>query len=233
MYHIHYIPSLKCELSLCKFLKCIPFEFDPKAGNVIKWVKHIQIVRLQCVLSVAYTAAQFANVFFGELSLTGSFQGAAFLPLYAMATVVRWNYSGDKEPIQVVNSFLSFEKKILRAKLVIMWSTILKLATNVSDLPDPSKSNMFCKLMRFFIPFAAGAFVVTIVLKFILLTFAPCTPPFLLSIVEDCGKTEVALLHLFESWMAWHMFTAGGWYTLYIIFAGIESILSYIFILEK
>ncbi|OXA48219.1 hypothetical protein Fcan01_17287, partial [Folsomia candida] len=99
---------------------------------------------------------------------------------------------------------------------------------------------MFCKLMRFFVPFAAGAFVVTTVLKFILLTFSPCTPPFLLSIVEDCGRTEVALgpfvlgiLHVFECWMAWHMVTAGGWYTLYIIFAGIESILSYIFILEK
>ncbi|XP_035702376.1 uncharacterized protein LOC118433952 [Folsomia candida] len=94
--------------------------------------------------------------------------------------------------------------------------------------------------MRIFIPLSNVSIMGLVLLKFVLLTFAPCTPPFILSMLSDCKVLkgqfefwELLGLHLFESWMLWQMIFAGSWLCLYIIFVGIDCFLSYLRVLER
>lgn len=115
MYSTHYLKVLKRHLDVCKFLKCIPFEFDETLGRIIKTrsLKHIRIFRLECILSLIYTVAVFLNISVGHLTLTGKCKGLAFFPLYIFGVVTRWNYSLDLGSMQVINSMLEFEMKVL------------------------------------------------------------------------------------------------------------------------
>ncbi|OXA61960.1 hypothetical protein Fcan01_00081, partial [Folsomia candida] len=78
--------------------------------------------------------------------------------------------------------------------------------------------------------------------QFALLTYAPCTPPFILSMLPSCKEMTDAgdwsvtmvtfLVHIFELWMSLHILSAGGIALIYVFLLGIVCILSYIRILE-
>lgn len=113
-----YLPFLKLDLRVCKFVKCLPFEFDKNLGHLVTTGKvwNLRIFKLECILTVVYAAALIANVCLGNLTMTGKMQGAAFLPIYIFAVVTRWNYSLEVGPIQVINSMVQFENKVLRGE---------------------------------------------------------------------------------------------------------------------
>ncbi|OXA36538.1 hypothetical protein Fcan01_28697 [Folsomia candida] len=116
MYHIDYLPLLKLNLRICKFVKCQPFEYDEKSGLIVR-TRDVDLIRMfkwQSILSLIYTFATFLHVCFGGLNLTGKFQGSLFLVLDILITATRWNYSVDKSPGQIVNSFMNFELEILK-----------------------------------------------------------------------------------------------------------------------
>ncbi|OXA61761.1 hypothetical protein Fcan01_00410 [Folsomia candida] len=175
--------------------------------------------RLQCVLSVVYTGAMLANICFGWLTLTERFQGFVFFSLYFFCCMQRWNWNLDITGIQVINSFLDYEDELL-----------------ADNLPPPLSFGG--KMMRIFIPAAEMSILVIAVLQFLLLTYVPCTPPFILSMQPKCTKTMgFGAVHLgvriFEGWMVRHMMLAGGCWIIYALFTGIVSILSYFSILNR
>lgn len=79
-----------------------------------------------------------------------------------------------------------------------------------------------------------------VVLKFVLLTISPCTPPFIMSMMQDCRQASGGIaffgkmgLHAFEAWMLWQMIFAGSWLVLYVIFVGIDCFLNYLGVIER
>lgn len=122
MYHTDYFPLLKLHLRVCKFLKCIPFEYNEKLGIIIRTrnVQHIRMFKWQSILSLLYTFATFLHVFFGGLTLIEKFQESLFLIMDILVTAMRWNYSLDPSPGQIINAFINFEKQILRGPICIV-----------------------------------------------------------------------------------------------------------------
>ncbi|XP_035702047.1 uncharacterized protein LOC118433837 [Folsomia candida] len=92
-------------------------------------------------------------------------------------------------------------------------------------------------MMRIFIPTAEFSLPVIVLLLFSLLTYAPCTAPFIVSMQQYCNNgmqfSAVRLtLHLFEAWMVWHILMAGGTWIIYAFLTGVVAILSIVGILE-
>ncbi|OXA61760.1 hypothetical protein Fcan01_00411 [Folsomia candida] len=163
--------------------------------------------------------ALFSNICFGWLTLTERFQGFVFFSLYFFCCMQRWNWNLDIAGIQVINSFLDYEDELL------------------ADNPPPPLS-LGAKMMRIFIPTAEISLPVIALLQFLLLRYAPCTPPFIMSMQPKCterARFSVVQLgvHVFEGWMFLHMLLAGGCWVIYALFTGIVSILSYFSILNR
>lgn len=74
---------------------------------------------------------------------------------------------------------------------------------------------------------------------FVLLTMDPCTPPFLLSMSDRCGKMncmkfgpEIFVI-LFEAYMTLQLACSGSTWPMYVLFTGIETILNYSQLLKR
>ncbi|OXA43101.1 hypothetical protein Fcan01_22054 [Folsomia candida] len=135
-----------------------------------------------------------------------------------LVTAMRWNYSLDPSPGQIINAFINFEKQILRGH------------------PSPPTS-LVTKFMRVVIPLAIISLSIVPVFQLLLLLFVPCTPPFLLSMRANCkepgasGYVVQFGIRLFESWMQWHMTLSGGTWVIYVLFVGTVCFLTYFRIL--
>lgn len=111
-----FLPSLISYLRLCKRLKCTPIEYHNKTGRFVicRNVRQLNIFKLQCVLSLVYLAGMFFNLCFGSHTLPARLQGVSFFVIYLTTFIIRWNYDLDIEAIQVINSFLDFERTIIQ-----------------------------------------------------------------------------------------------------------------------
>ncbi|OXA64469.1 hypothetical protein Fcan01_00363 [Folsomia candida] len=191
------------------------------SGRMIltKNLRHIRMFRLQSVLSVVYVGAMLANICFGWLTLTERLQGFVFFSLYFFCSIQKWNWNLDIAGIQVINSFLDYEDELL-----------------ADNAPPPL--SLGAKMMRIFIPAGEISLSAVALLQFLLLRYAPCTPPFIMSMQPNCtnraGFSAVQLgVHLFEGWMFWHMMMAAGCWFVHVFFTGILSLLSYFKILNR
>lgn len=70
MYRITFLPILKRHLSICKILKCFPFEFDTVAKTFKRTgsVSHQKLFRLQCLLSILLLPTMLLNLSFGHFT---------------------------------------------------------------------------------------------------------------------------------------------------------------------
>ncbi|OXA46953.1 hypothetical protein Fcan01_18363 [Folsomia candida] len=118
MYQTEFGRFLEYRLKLSNIFNCLPFDFDKNSGRLTKSksIRQIYIFKLQCVLTVIYAMAMFLHICIGQLTVSGRLQGVAMLLGYVMASIVKWNYSIDIAPIQVVNAFLDFEARIVESK---------------------------------------------------------------------------------------------------------------------
>lgn len=73
----------------------------------------------QSILALIYTFAMFLHVCFGGLTLPEKFQGSLFLVMNILLMATQWNYSLDPSAGQIVNSFINFEKQILKGSIYI------------------------------------------------------------------------------------------------------------------
>ncbi|OXA42400.1 hypothetical protein Fcan01_22900 [Folsomia candida] len=111
------------------------------------------------------------NIFYGPLTLPKRLQGLVLLVTCITASITRWNWSIDVGPIQVINAFLKFEERIIK---------------NLPFMPI----SMGTRTMKIFIFLIQIFEFVYAILLWILLRFLPCTPPFILSMFENCGGAE-------------------------------------------
>ncbi|OXA49641.1 hypothetical protein Fcan01_15395 [Folsomia candida] len=99
--------------------------------------------------------------------------------------------------------------------------------------------SMGTKAVKAFIILMEIGVVAYPVLIFLLLRFLPCTPPFILSMLELCGNAPpisygVGLaVHVFETWMNFHIMFSGTAWILYILFVGITFLLNYFELLNR
>lgn len=201
------------------------FEYDQKLGLIVttRNAKLIRMFKWQSILSLIYTLATFLHVCFGRLSLVEKFQGSLVLPMDLLITAKRWNHSLDKSPGQIVNAFINFETEIMKGSkytlscyiyyiciLVCHPKCLAYFSITFLDLPK-APTSLGTKLMRVFIPVFTISLTMAPLLEILLLLFAPCTPPFLLSMLPNCkecytsGNLIQFGIRLFESWMQWHM----------------------------
>ncbi|XP_035708011.1 uncharacterized protein LOC118435721 [Folsomia candida] len=219
-----FLPSLISYLRLCKRLKCTPIEYHNKTGRFVicRNVRQLNIFKLQCVLSLVYLAGMFFNLCFGSHTLPARLQGVSFFVIYLTTFIIRWNYDLDIEAIQVINSFLDFERTIIQ---------------NDIRLPLSSPET---KSMKSFIRIAQSSVLVFPMLQLVLLTYSPCTPPFLLSMAPTCNEASSVLQYflqfgtnIFETWMSFHNLFSCTIILFYTFCMGIVSILNYINVLKK
>ncbi|OXA36746.1 hypothetical protein Fcan01_28486 [Folsomia candida] len=219
MFSAKFLPIPKFHLKFCKFLNCIPFRYSENLGRLVP-IKNGDTLfkfKLQCVLSTLYCGAMGANIFLGGLSTTEKLQGSIFLMAYLIGAVSRWNYELSPGPIQVINSFLQYEAGPLR------------------DLLHISVQSGIVKVMRTFIWLMEFSICVIPILQLVLLIYAPCTAPFILSMIPNCGERSnrgfQVGIHLFESWMGYHTMYSGATWLCYVLLGGITGFLEYLKIL--
>lgn len=118
MYTTQFFPLLVRHLGLCRLLKSVPAKFDSKLGKIVpvENPRDITIFRIQCIISLVYkyTVAMFLNLCIGPLTVPKKFQGVSFFLIYVLLLFFKWNYHLDIAPIQVVNSCVKFEKKLVK-----------------------------------------------------------------------------------------------------------------------
>ncbi|XP_035702099.1 uncharacterized protein LOC118433849 [Folsomia candida] len=194
MFQAQVLQIFKMHIKVGQFLKCIPFEYYDTSGKLLKSesAEQLQFFKFQSIISALYAVTMFVNVFVGPLTLTGRFQGLTFSLIYAIAAVSGWNYRMDIIPAQVINFFLQFEEKVIK------------------ELPSQGIS-FLTKALKIVVVLCEFSVVTVPILEFILLSFAPCIPPFMLSMMSNCTTLQTnaswqiqgmqLVIHLFEAWV--------------------------------
>lgn len=72
--------------------------------------------RVLCLLTLFYVATIFVNLAFSKLHVSLKIHGFVYFTTYCITLVGLWNFDLDIAPMQVVNSFMDFEEKILQIK---------------------------------------------------------------------------------------------------------------------
>ncbi|OXA40398.1 hypothetical protein Fcan01_25070 [Folsomia candida] len=221
MYQTEYLPRLIFLLKICKLLSCHPFEWDAKSDRLIQCRSPIRIgmFKLQCLLSVGYCTTQGLNIFFGPLTTIEKFQGFGIFMTYLLASTIRWNYNLDNGPSQVIHAFLDVEATLM---------------FNLPHLP----ASLETKAVKLYIQLCDVCIPAFPVLLFILLRVAPCTPPFILSMLLGCQDADTCIgsylgVHIFEAWMSAHIVYSAGIVACYVFFVGIVFILNFLRVLES
>ncbi|OXA48881.1 hypothetical protein Fcan01_16463 [Folsomia candida] len=125
---------------------------------------------MQCILTAIYCTAMFLNICIGPLPTSRRLQGFAVFMATVSASILKWNYSIDIAPIQIVNAFLDFEERIM------------------SDLPT-LRLAVTGRAIKVFLYLLEISLFTYPIFVFLLLRFLPCTPPFILSMFATCGRT--------------------------------------------
>ncbi|OXA40284.1 hypothetical protein Fcan01_24852 [Folsomia candida] len=219
MFHSEFLSLLKLHIKICQFLQCVAISWDEKEEISIQTrsLKQARSFKWQCTLSLIYCGAMFLHTSFGRLSQTDKFQGAVFLTVAILATASRLVM--DNSGVQMLNTLLKFEKNVIQG--------YPQAPPRFSD-----------KIMAMFIQLCEISVPLIPLLQLTLLTYEPCTAPFLLSMDPTCKIVMVSrciklvqwtfslAVHLFETWL-WltFMYSASVWVA-YVLFAGIMCILS-------
>ncbi|OXA41533.1 Zinc finger and SCAN domain-containing protein 10, partial [Folsomia candida] len=105
----------------------------------------------------------------------------------------------------------------------------------IPDLPRIAVSLRTKAIKMFLVWLEVSAFLFQIIV-FLLVQFLPCTPPFILSMLADCGRSDAEpacflnyvarfAIQMFETWMSCHTTYSGTTWILYVLFVGINFLL--------
>ncbi|OXA53979.1 hypothetical protein Fcan01_11354 [Folsomia candida] len=223
MYSIVFLPILKSHLIPCRLHNCVPFEFDDKSKRFTKSSRNLRTSQFQCFISILYSFAMLAFLLFGQITRTDKFQGAVFFMLSLLASITRWTNIVDNDTIQVINTFLEFEK------------TAVLLDDGYTFVNSRTMKGMkyFILLMEFSLPLFS-------ILQILLLVFIPCTPPFLMSMSSSCRSSVTPLrlcnirfvLHLADLWILSNNIFSAAIPILFVLCGGAVSFLAYFNILK-
>lgn len=223
MYRTEFLPRLIFLLKICKILSCYPFEWDHILGRLIKCPPRlVATFKMQCLLSVGFYTAIGLNICFGPLTEFEKFLGFCFFMAYLVTSTIRWNYSLDNGPSQIIHAFLDVEATLM---------------TNLPHLP----ASLETKAVQLYIKLCDVCIPAFPVLVFILLRVVPCTPPFIASMFPGCQDVESTIanylgrlgVNVFEAWMSVHIMYSAGIVACYVFFVGIIFILNFLRVLER
>ncbi|OXA49897.1 hypothetical protein Fcan01_15891 [Folsomia candida] len=139
----------------------------------------------------------------------------------------------------IFSSKFPFLQKLALNRGALQGNRIARMVTH-PELPK-SPVSLRTKAMKLCIILCESTVAVFPTLIFILLTFAPCTPPFILSMLPNCQPVQTTLLgrgiqgliHLYEIWTISHITYSGSIWIFYILFVGIDCMLNYLNLLKR
>ncbi|OXA47612.1 hypothetical protein Fcan01_17873 [Folsomia candida] len=174
--------------------------------------------KLLNLVMLTYFLAVSSHVYFGLMPLAKKLQGFVFCLIYFMLMGSSWNYDLDKAQIQMINTCLDFEAKILQGEKML-------------KTPQQAKA-----IIMFFYMLKHNYYLIPLaVLGLILLE--PCTPPFHLSMSLSCSAIQwkglIILIPFLETYICACFCYIGSAGIVYNLFAGISSLLNYFQLLER
>lgn len=116
MYTTQFSPFLKRHLAICRYVKTFPYDFNPKTRRLFKVhdPKLGKRHQMMCLISLAYISTLFLGLILGNHTAAMKVIGVIFIMAYCLPLSGHWNFNLELTPIQVLNSFMDFEAKVLR-----------------------------------------------------------------------------------------------------------------------
>lgn len=131
MYSTQFLPIIIEHYHRCqKIFKYYPFQFNPKLERFvsISSPRGRRMFKLLNLVMLTYFLAVSSHVYFGLMPLAKKLQGFVFCLIYFMLMGSSWNYDLDKAQIQMINTCLDFEAKILQGAQLFksIWINVQK-----------------------------------------------------------------------------------------------------------
>lgn len=123
MYSTDFLPSLLRQISVSGRLNSILYDFDRNTGNffMTKNFSQIRIFRIQIVSQLAYCIFMLAHLLVSDLPKAKTLQGFVFCCIYFIGLGARWNYDMDVNIVQIINSSMEFEKKLVEGTCILIY----------------------------------------------------------------------------------------------------------------
>ncbi|OXA47716.1 hypothetical protein Fcan01_17514 [Folsomia candida] len=219
MYTTLFSPFLKRHLALCSYLKTFPYDFNPETRRLFKvtdgecGMRH----RLMCLIILAYMSTLLLGLIMGNHSAAARIIGIVFFMTYCLP-VGQWNYNLEMTPVQVLNAFMDFETKVLKDR-------------------ENMKMSLLARAMALFMHVAHFSVIAVPMAAFALILVRPCTPPFLLSLSNQCEGIvwygPAIIIPLFELWIGLQFFITGTVWSFFGIFVSVVTLQTYFRILNS
>lgn len=118
MLSITFLPHLKQHVRLARLICCLPFEWGPYTDNLIplKGKLHRVLVRGQMMLQLVHTICQLIFTAGSTRSTNTKMQTMVFTSIYVTGHFLRWNWQLDTVAMELLNSFINFERKFFHGK---------------------------------------------------------------------------------------------------------------------
>lgn len=121
MYSTKFLPWLIRHFKFSRLINCLPFEFDTQPGKITgitsKW--RIRVCQIQSILGFAYWLILLHHFCFGQGTMLKKLQGFPFLICFTILIGCGFCVDQDVAPIQMINSILNFEKRLLKSPYFI------------------------------------------------------------------------------------------------------------------
>lgn len=118
MYSTYFLPFIVQHYRICqKIFKYYPFQFDPKLKRFIcknTSPRGEKMLRLLYLVMLSYTLFVSCHLCLMSMPLAKKIQGFVFCLIFLIVTGSSWTWNVlDKAEIQMINTCLEFEDKIL------------------------------------------------------------------------------------------------------------------------
>lgn len=122
MISITFLPHLKQHVKLARLICCLPFEWHPRTDNLVpvKGKFNRFLVKVQMTLQLVHTIGQFVSTAISTRSTNTKMQTMVFTTIYATGHFLRWNWHLDTVAMELLNSFINFERNFFRRKNNLM-----------------------------------------------------------------------------------------------------------------
>lgn len=116
MYSKQFLPLLILRFKFSRLIRSVPFEYDATSGKLIVMQSRrgIRVTQIQSLVTLTYFLVLLYNYLFGNVPLLKTLQGFPFLIVYATLIACGWNVGLDIDPVQIINSILKFERRLVQ-----------------------------------------------------------------------------------------------------------------------
>lgn len=118
MLHPYLLPYLKFHTRISNFLASLPYRYNEKSGlfETIKSIRTLRTFQIQCWISLALVILQLANCASSSYTFVEKLVGLCFWFITLLNFLLRWNVTLDNGNMQLLNTFLVYERNLIRGK---------------------------------------------------------------------------------------------------------------------